>query len=277
MAVCIIARMHPPMTRLHPALTSVALAAYLVPAACTTDTPDTRAADEGASAVDAAAGGASQGLADASVPDDPSTGGAAGAAGAASGGASTGLPPLEWDGGPPPTECLPPCLYDALAACNIPGAGTPLPDPNTCRHMPYGDHGIVLCDPEAGYTIGPAIDPESDGRYSNGELCLRRAGPTQISAPPFVSWFDPSGELIAQVEVDPQVPRIPMVRAYCGDRNDPDTPVYEMDLDSPHCRTWRYVYDLPRSAVSYRYNPLDPPGGPFCPEGTCALYTLPDE
>jgi hypothetical protein len=61
-------------------------------------------------------------------------------------------PPGSIPPGPPPMHCIAPCLYEALVACGVPGAGTPLPDPATCRHS---SEGFVrsLCDEVAKYLM----------------------------------------------------------------------------------------------------------------------------
>jgi hypothetical protein len=169
-------------------------------------------------------------------------------------------PPGTIPPGPPPSHCLPPCLYETMVACGVPGAGSPLPDPTTCRHS-ITQYGRSVCDPVAGYLI--VTDPNRTV-YHEGEPCFRSFGRGCCSAQrPFLTWRDPSGNIIAEIEVylGSGLP----IRTYCGSADDPSSAVYDMNTLDPECAVWNYIRRLPTSATEeFTAQPHI-----YCPEGEC--------
>jgi hypothetical protein len=166
-------------------------------------------------------------------------------------------PPGSIPPGPPPTHCMAPCLYEALVACGVPGAGTPLPHPETCRWSKDGWYG-VMCDTGADYLI--VSDAGALTYYRDGEACLHRSPPPRPGpARPVLIWSDPEGNIVAEVEYSPAI------RTYCGSGNDPSSAVYDMYTLDPECAVWNYIFELPGSAMmEFTSQPHI-----YCPEGEC--------
>jgi hypothetical protein len=152
-----------------------------------------------------------------------------------------------------------PCLYEAFVACGVPGAGTSLPHPETCRHA-RENYVLTLCDEQTNaLMVGGS---RGTAYYREGEACLHRSAVSPVGPrSPFLDWTDPEGNIVAEVEYTTGYP----IRTYCGSKNDPSSAVYDMNTLDPECAVWNYIHELPGSALmEFTAQPHI-----YCPEGEC--------
>jgi uncharacterized Zn-finger protein len=153
---------------------------------------------------------------------------------------------------------MPSCVSDALVTCNVPGFGSPPPDPGTCRFAANSR----MCDATVGYDI------HSGAVHTRGNLCLAVS-----SVPPGPGWAlperwtDASGQLIAlvyrRVWVDEKVP----YRVECAGDLAGDAAAAGQDIDTTDATcvaAWRAFYDLPHA-----WSPIGREGHLGCPYGEC--------
>ena len=164
------------------------------------------------------------------------------------GGASTDVP------GPPPETCIPPCIWDLLVQCKVPGVGTPATascvsaggaDP-TCIYCDYD-----ICDSNTGFSFKGHF-----GRgtvYVGGEPCFSY-GPSDpnFMCNPIASFCadltvrlkDATGRVVADMTKSAFAFLPPATKYYesdvtCGARDDPAATHYMIDTQSPECEPWR--------------------------------------
>lgn len=155
--------------------------------------------------------------------------------------------------GPPPESCIPPCIWNLLVQCKVPGAGTPATascvsassaEP-TCVYCDYD-----ICDPKTGFAFKGSF-----GRgtiYVGGEPCFSY-GPSDPSfmCNPIASYCadlsvrltDATGQVVADMRKS-LFAFIPPATYYesdvtCGARDDPAATHYTIDPQSPECEPWR--------------------------------------
>lgn len=145
---------------------------------------------------------------------------------------ASALPPSDGspDAGPPPTECVAPCLWDLVSMCHAP------------RMLRCYRDGDTLCDPDTGWSLTRYdLGMAGSGRLlaHDGTVCLESSG-GGASPVPGITYFAPSHSDNAFTPVRPEYANVFTDDAGTQTRCEltPNAPVYYTSTGDAACAGW---------------------------------------